>query len=166
MAWNVIFHPAFEAALLPAIDCQGRQALREAPGGVRNEEGRVMASTLEDILGKLGPERQRRVKARTAQLAVEELTLRDLRKAHDLTQARMAELLHVGQDSVSRLEQRSDLLLSTLRDYIAAMGGTLELVVHFPDRPVVVLSGLRALAGKPDKTDADGHTGMVNSPDC
>jgi DNA-binding XRE family transcriptional regulator len=59
-----------------------------------------------------------------------------------MTQARMAELLGVGQDSISRLEKRSDLLLSTLRDYVAAMGGNLRLMVEFPDRPPVSLSAL------------------------
>jgi hypothetical protein len=49
---------------------------------------------------------------------------------------RMAEMLDIGQDSVSRLEQRSDLLLSTLRSYVNAMGGSLQLTVRFPDRLV------------------------------
>lgn len=60
----------------------------------------------------------------------------------------MAELLDIGQDSVSRLEQRSDLLLSTLRSYVAAMGGSLELVASFPDRAPVVLAGLGDLAAE------------------
>jgi len=75
-------------------------------------------------------------------LIADELTLRDLRKAQDLTQKRMAELLGIGQDNVSRLESRSDMLLSTLRSYIDAMGGSLELIVRFPDRPAVALSSL------------------------
>ena len=54
----------------------------------------------------------------------------------------MAQLLGINQDSVSRLEHRSDLLLSTLRTYIAALGGRLELIVQFPDRPPVALAGL------------------------
>ncbi len=54
----------------------------------------------------------------------------------------MAELLGIGQDSVSRLEQRSDLLLSTLRSYVAAMGGRLRLIAEFPGRPAVDLSSL------------------------
>ena len=49
---------------------------------------------------------------------------------------RMAEMLDIGQDSVSRLEQRSDLLLSTLRSYVNAMGGSLQLTVRFPERLV------------------------------
>lgn len=104
-----------------------------------------MATTLKTMMDRLPAERRKRVAARAEELIAEELTLRDLRKARDLTQERMAELLHIGQDSVSRLEQRTDLLLSTLRSYVNAMGGTLELVARFPDRPPVVVFGLTGL---------------------
>jgi hypothetical protein len=57
----------------------------------------------------------------------------------------MAEVLGVGQDSVSRLEQRSDLLISTLRNYVEAMGGKLSLVAEFPDKEPVILTGLTSL---------------------
>ena len=59
-----------------------------------------------------------------------------------LTQVRMAKALGITQDSVSRLEKRSDLLLSTLRKTIEAMGGNLSLIAEFPDRAPVVLSGI------------------------
>ena len=74
-----------------------------------------MARTLDDIIGALPVDQQREVEARAAQLIEEEMTLRDLRKAHALTQQRMAEALHISQDGVSRIEKRSDFLLSTLR---------------------------------------------------
>jgi hypothetical protein len=54
----------------------------------------------------------------------------------------MAETLGVKQENISRLEKRSDLPLSTLRSYVGAMGGTLELVARFPDRHPVILSSL------------------------
>ena len=107
-----------------------------------------MATTLKAVMDRLPLERRERVKARADELIAEELTLRDLRKARDLTQERMAALLEIGQDSVSRLEQRSDLLLSTLRSYVNAMGGSLELVARFPDRPAVTLTGLAALSAE------------------
>lgn len=107
-----------------------------------------MTVPLKTIMDKLPPERRKRIEARATELIAEEMTLRDLRKARDLTQERMAEMLHIGQDSVSRLEQRTDLLLSTLRSYVKAMGGTLELVAQFPDRPPVVVSGLTDLASE------------------
>ncbi len=74
------------------------------------------------------------------------MTLRDLRKAHQLTQTRMAEALHISQDGVSRIEKRSDFLLSTLRSYVEAMGGQLRLIAEFPDRKPVVIAGLDSLA--------------------
>ena len=73
------------------------------------------------------------------------MSLRDLRRTRKQTQVRVAEKLRINQENVSRLEQRSDLALSTLRGYVAAMGGKLSLVVEFPDRPPVALTGLAAL---------------------
>jgi hypothetical protein len=54
----------------------------------------------------------------------------------------MAKTLGVTEDSVPRLEKRSDLLLSTLRKTVKAMGGSLSLIAEFPDRAPVVLSGI------------------------
>ena len=118
-----------------------------------------MTTTLNDMMERLPAERRQKVEARAEELVAKELTLRDLRKAHDLTQERMAELLDIGQDSVSRLEKRSDLLLSTLRSYVSAMGGTLDLVARFPDRPSVVLSGLAGLTEDDRSTKAKSKPG-------
>ncbi|MBK1621776.1 transcriptional regulator [Lamprobacter modestohalophilus] len=98
--------------------------------------------TFTEVMNSLPEERRARVEARADRLIAEEMTLRDLRKARDLTQVRMAERLGVGQDNVSRLEGRADMLLSTLRNYVQAMGGSLDLIARFPDRPDVTLSGL------------------------
>ena len=100
-----------------------------------------MGTTLKKKIQELPPKRRAKVKARAAELIAEEMTLRDMRKARDLTQERMAEILEIGQDSVSRLEKRSDLLLSTLRSYVQAMGGSLRLLAEFPNRPAVALTG-------------------------
>lgn len=99
-------------------------------------------TTLREMMDRLPPARRDKVEARARELINEEMTLRDLRKALKLTQEALAERLGVGQENISRLEQRSDLLLSTLQSYVAAMGGTLTLVAEFPGRPPVVLSGL------------------------
>lgn len=104
-----------------------------------------MARTLDDMIAGLPVDQQREVEARSAQLIEEEMTLRDLRKAHALTQQRMAEALRISQDGVSRIEKRSDFLLSTLRSYIEAMGGKLRLVAEFPDRKPVTLADLDSL---------------------
>ena len=95
-----------------------------------------------DVIARLDPDTRRRVEERAAALIAEEMTLRELRKARQLTQARVAAELGISQDGVSRLEQRSDLLLSTLRKTVEAMGGSLSLIAKFPDRPPVELAGI------------------------
>jgi transcriptional regulator with XRE-family HTH domain len=101
-----------------------------------------MPTNVDDIIRELSPTQRRKVEARAAQLIAKEMTLRQLRHARKLTQVRIAKTLGITQDSVSRLEKRSDLLLSTLRKAVQAMGGKLSLVAEFPDRPPVVLAGI------------------------
>ena len=101
-----------------------------------------MALNVDDVIAGLDPDRRREVEERAAELIAEEMTLRELRKARRLTQVSVARQLGIGQDGVSRLEQRSDLLLSTLRKTVEAMGGSLSIVARFPDRPPVELSGI------------------------
>jgi DNA-binding XRE family transcriptional regulator len=105
-----------------------------------------MAKKLDDVMALLPKERRQRVLARSMELA----TLKDLRCAAQQTQAQMAAALGVGQDTISRLEKRSDMLLSTLRHYVEGMGGQLNLVAQFPNRPPVVIEHLsgQALDGK------------------
>ena len=105
--------------------------------------------TLNQKIGDLGPTRRKRVEARAAALIAEEMTLQELRQARKLTQVRMAKTLGISQDGVSRLEKRSDLLLSTLRKSVEAMGGNLSLIAEFPDREPVVLSGIAATEVNP-----------------
>lgn len=107
-----------------------------------------MARTLDEVIGGLPLDQQREIEACAAQLIEEEMTLRDLRKAHELTQTRIAEALHISQDGVSRIETRSDFLLSTLRSYVEAMGGKLRLVAEFPDRRPVTISGIKCLGAE------------------
>ncbi len=99
-------------------------------------------TNLERIRKKLSSSRRKKVEARAAQLIAEEMTLQELRRARKLTQVRMAKELGISQDGISKLEKRSDLLLSTLRKTVEAMGGSLSLVAEFPDRDPVVLSGI------------------------
>jgi DNA-binding XRE family transcriptional regulator len=104
-----------------------------------------MARTLSEVIADLPRDQQQDIAARAAQLIEDEMTLRDLRKAHELTQERIAETLRISQDGVSRIEKRSDFLLSTLRSYVEAMGGKLRLVVEFPNRKPIAISGLDTL---------------------
>ena len=111
-----------------------------------------MPITLKDKMKELSPAQRKKVEARAAELIAEEMTLRELRHARKLTQVKMAKTLGVTQDSVSRLEKRSDLLLSTLRKTVEAMGGNLSLVAEFPDRAPVVLSGIAEDDPRPKPT--------------
>ncbi len=101
--------------------------------------------TLDQKIRELSPARRKKIHSRAAQLIAEEMSLRQLRRARKLTQARLGETLGIGQDQVSRLEQRSDLLLSTLRSYVEALGGRLTILAEFPRQKPVVLSGIAAL---------------------
>src|SRR5487761_67309 len=112
----------------------------------------LSTSTLNDKMKKLSPARHKKIEARAAELIVEEMSLRDLRRALRLTQDRIAETLGIGQEGVSRLEKRSDLLISTLRSYVEAMGGRLSLVAEFPERRPVILSGLADMDTEPSGT--------------
>src|SRR4030081_1915842 len=108
--------------------------------------------TAAEILSRMPAERRAKIAARAKDLIAEEMTLQDLRKAQKLTQEQMAAALHIGPDSVSRIEKRTDFLLSTLRTYVQAMGGSLDLVVRFADRDRVILSSLEDITtakGKP-----------------
>lgn len=108
-----------------------------------------MARNVNDIIERLSAAQRKKVEARAAQLIAEEMTLREIRKARKLTQQKIARSLHIGQEGVSKIEKRSDLLISTLRGYVEAMGGQLSLVAEFPDREPVVLSGIGKEAPDP-----------------
>ncbi|MEL7350249.1 MAG: helix-turn-helix domain-containing protein [Cyanobacteria bacterium J06649_5] len=103
-----------------------------------------MAISLEDKLAQLSPERWQLIEQKGQTLIEEELALQTLRKLIGLTQKEMATRLEIAQEGISRLEQRQDIKLSTLRKYIEALGGKLNIVADFPDRPSVSLQTLAA----------------------
>jgi DNA-binding XRE family transcriptional regulator len=74
-----------------------------------------MPRNVNDVIRTLSPARRKKVEARAAALIAEEMSLRELRQAYKLTQQRVAKKLGIGQEGVSKLEKRTDLLLSTLR---------------------------------------------------
>jgi len=110
-----------------------------------------MARNLDDVMAALPAKRRARIERRAQELA----SLKDLRQAVEKTQVDLAEALGVGQDTISRLEQRSDMLLSTLRRYVEGMGGKLELVAQFPNRPPVVIDHLTQ-----ERQDKPARTGQ------
>ncbi|HAU1388258.1 TPA: helix-turn-helix transcriptional regulator [Legionella pneumophila] len=101
-----------------------------------------MNRSLNDKLNSLSAERKNEIEKRSTQLIAEEMTLRDLRLALEKTQVDLGETLHMKQEGISRLEKRSDMLISTLNKYISAMGGTLKLMAEFPDRAPVEIHGI------------------------
>ena len=64
------------------------------------------------------------------------MALDELREARDLTQEHLAKVLHVNQSAISKLERRTDMYVSTLQDFVRAMGGRLEIRAVFPDGAV------------------------------
>lgn len=111
-----------------------------------------MASPLDDVLASLDPSRRAAILAEGERLQADYVSLQDLRKARELTQVALARTLGVQQATVAKYERQSDLLLSTLKTYVAAMGGSLDLVVQFPGQPPMKLDGL----GEPLHAGAKG----------
>lgn len=98
-----------------------------------------MAKKFSELRAKMSPEAQLRSEAK-AQVMLEEMPLQELRQARGLSQKMLAEILHVQQPSIAKLEKRTDMYISTLRSHIEAMGGQLELVARFPDGTVKINS--------------------------
>ncbi len=107
-----------------------------------------MARTLNELIAGLPEDERKKIKARSERLIAEEMSLRDLRRAIGKTQTTVAKRLKVGQDAISKLETRSDMYISTLRGFVKAMGGELELVARFPARPPVRLEELGAVGSR------------------
>lgn len=101
-----------------------------------------MPRTLNEVIASLPETERTKIEARARELIAEEMSLQELRKAIGKTQTVVARRLKVGQDAVSKIETRSDMYISTLRGVLKAMGGELELIARFPDRPPVRLQEL------------------------
>ena len=93
-----------------------------------------MPVLIDDVIAQLPPERQERIQRRFLELLAEEkeLSLRDLRAVQNMTQKRVADALGIEQDGVSRIEHRSDMLVSTIARYVEALGGRLTILAELP----------------------------------
>jgi DNA-binding XRE family transcriptional regulator len=94
-----------------------------------------MARKFSELRAKMSPAARARAKAR-ARAMLAEMPLQELRLARGLSQEALAATLKVRQASISKLERRADMYISTLRSHIQAMGGELEIVARFPDGEV------------------------------
>ena len=101
-----------------------------------------MGRTLNEVIQKLPRARQDRIAARYRVLKDEVESLQALRKAAGKAQTDIASTLRISQPSVSKIEKQTDMYLSTLRNYVEAVGGNLELVVRFPNQEPLHLCGL------------------------
>jgi transcriptional regulator with XRE-family HTH domain len=101
-----------------------------------------MGRTVSEIIGSLPKERQQRVEDEFQQLKQEVDSLRELRQATGKAQAEIAAALKIKQPSVSKIERQADMYISTLRSYVEAIGGELELTVRLPSRPPLRLRQL------------------------
>lgn len=94
-----------------------------------------MKRNFNELFAKMKPEARERVNARSAEL-LEAMALVDLRKAQEQTQQQLAKTLNVNQAWISRVERQTDMYLSTLRTYVEALGGHLEVTARFGESVV------------------------------
>jgi len=91
-----------------------------------------MAKSFKTLRERMTPHAQSRARKKIADM-MKDMALHELRNARELTQGALAEQLKLEQPAVSKLERRTDMYVSTLRKYIEAMGGELEIIAHFPE---------------------------------
>jgi helix-turn-helix protein len=115
-----------------------------------------MGRPLTRIVSALPPRRQRRIEKRSQELKQEIESLRELREITGKAQIDVAAALKIKQPSVSKIENQADMYLSTLRGYVEAIGGELELVVRLPERPVVRLYRLGDAFGRTSRSPRRG----------
>jgi len=144
--WVIEFHSDFYGEYLDLReDVQDEQlasliALRQPPAISEGKE--KMTKKLEDVMNALPAARRKKIERRGQELLDEYQTLEELRKAQKLTQKELAQRLNINQENVSRIEKRSDMLLSTLQNHVRALGGELSITVQFPNHAPVTLTGI------------------------
>jgi len=96
-----------------------------------------MAKSFSELEKKMSPSAQAKAKKRANELLAE-MPIHELRRARELSQERIAEILDTQQANISQIERRTDMYISTLRSYIEAMGGQLLIIAHFPEGDVSI----------------------------
>lgn len=96
-----------------------------------------MAKSFTELEKKMSLKAQAKAKKRAHELLAE-MPIHELRRARELSQERIAEILDTQQANISQIERRTDMYISTLRSYIEAMGGQLLIIAHFPEGDVAI----------------------------
>ncbi len=104
-----------------------------------------MVKTLAEIMDKFSLEEQAEIQERSQQLIAEEMARKEVKKAYELTQDKISQELGITAKKFDKLEEKTDLLLSILRQNLAEMGGNLKLVVEFTDHKSVIINDLKEL---------------------
>lgn len=94
-----------------------------------------MAKNFSNLRNSMSSNAQAKAQAKAKEL-LQEMPLHELRRARGLSQQTLAEVLHVQQPAVAKMEKRTDMYISTLRNHIRAMGGELEVIARFPEGEV------------------------------
>jgi len=110
-----------------------------------------MGRPVSQVISALRPRRQR-IEKRRQELKQEVEGLRELRRIAGKAQIDIATALRIKQPSVSKIEKQADMYLSTLRGYVKAIGGELELVVRLPEQPVMRIYRLGNALGRTSRT--------------
>ncbi|MGK6313678.1 XRE family transcriptional regulator [Neorhizobium sp. DT-125] len=113
-----------------------------------------MGRSLDEVIASLPRDQQEQIEARYNDLKQEVEGLRELRQIAGKAQEDVAMALNIKQPSVSKIENQADMYLSTLRSYVEAVGGKLELTVKLPSRPPVTIHSLGDLARSSSHTSA------------
>jgi predicted XRE-type DNA-binding protein len=96
-----------------------------------------MAKKFTELRAGMSPAAREKADGMARQMLAE-MPLNELRQARGLSQKMLAEVLHVQQPSIAKIEKRTDMYLSTLRSHIEAMGGELDVIARFPDGSVKI----------------------------
>lgn len=104
-----------------------------------------MAIDLKEHMRTLPSKRRKKIERRAHELIAEEKTLRELRKASTRSQVQLARTLGVRQAAISKMERRTDMYVSSLRAFVEAMGGSLDIIATFPHKPPVKITQFQDL---------------------
>ena len=106
-----------------------------------------MANKFSRLREQMSPEAREKAEKKTKEMLAE-LPLNEVRQARGLTQKVLANILHVNQPAVAKLEKRTDMYISTLRSHIQAMGGELDIIARFPDGSNIKIGNFSELSNE------------------